>query len=829
MNASMDLLRILRIGAENAIAVSWWQMPGLFLVALICLAGLIIAGYRMWKGYSNFQKQRLESPVTERTEILRQEIEELKHSEEALWESETLFETFMEYIPANVTIKDHESRFLFGNKQMRRLFDTETWIGKTARNYFQPEIAVNVLATDRQALEQGSMMFEEAVPISTGELRIFETRKFPIKQEHKPDLIGVISVDITDRKQAEAALRESEERYRAFSELTSDLAFVFQVGPEGTLIPEWLTESFTQITGFTLKEAEALNWTRMVHPEDRSAVLNELQAVLAGQSKQGELRIVTRENTVRWLYIYSHPLWDAEQQRIVRIYGAAQDITARKQAEKALHQAREEAEQANRAKGEFLASISHELRTPLNAISGYAQLLEHDESLSDKQRTEIGIIHQSGEHLLMMINEILDLSKIEARKIELEPVEFLFPEFITNLVSMVQLQAEQKGIMVVSQIDQEISGMVRADEKRLRQILLNLLSNAIKFTEAGEVVFRVTKLETGNRKPETGNSIQVRFQVEDQGIGIPPEDIEGIFQPFQQMGEKRFSSQGIGLGLAISQRFVRLMGSELCVKSTPGQGSIFWFDLDLPIEQEKPGDLLESSSHIIGFKVSHSSQNILTILIADDRKENRIVLRDMLLPLGFEILEAVDGLEVLEKAREYRPALILMDLMMPVVDGFEATRQLRQVLKLTEVVVIGVSARVSPQIRLESLAAGCQDFLPKPVDLDALLACLQQHLHLEWIYEDHLLNVICGISGSESPQFAVRTSQAEIIPPSREDLAALYELAVSGDIADLREQVMQLAADPQLTPFVTRFEQLSRTFQMNRIKKFLEIYMQPES
>jgi CheY-like chemotaxis protein len=234
---------------------------------------------------------------------------------------------------------------------------------------------------------------------------------------------------------------------------------------------------------------------------------------------------------------------------------------------------------------------------------------------------------------------------------------------------------------------------------------------------------------------------------------------------------------------------------------------------------------VEPSSHVVGFTL-RASQDSLTILVADDRKENRIVLRDMLSPLGFQILEAVDGLDVLEKAQECRPALILMDLMMPVVDGFEATRQLRQVLNLTEIVVIGVSARVSPEIRRESIAAGCQDFLPKPVDLDELLACLQQHLPLQWVYEHHIPATVSGIADATSQPFAMRYS--EIVPPSAEELTVLHELAMSGDIVGLRERVAQLAADPQFTPFVTRFRQLSRTFQMNRIKKFLELYMQTE-
>jgi PAS domain S-box-containing protein len=760
------------------------------------------------------------------------DITEHKQTEKAWWESEKRFSTFMEYLPANITIKDHESRFLFANRQMRELFDTETWIGKTAREYFPPEIAERVLSTDRQVLEQGSIVFEEAVPIKTGEIRMLETRKFPIRQEGRPDLIGIISLDITERKQAEEALRESEARAKGLLNAIPDM--MFRLNREGIFLDYKAEQSelYTQSEPIIGKKAKDL-----LPSEFANLVEQYIHTVL----EAGEMQMYEYQ-----LPIPVHGVRDYEARMVVsgkdEVTAIVRDITERKQVEKSLEQAKEEAEKANQAKNEFLANMSHELRTPLNAILGYAQILKRDQNLTEKQRNEIDTIHRSGEYLLTMINEILDFSKIEARKIELEMTVFHLSRFLKNIVDIVQVQAYRKGISFRSKIASDIPTHVRGDETRLRQVLINLLSNAIKFTEVGGVVFRVTRCEVRGTSSESTvippqpathipqPATRIRFHVEDTGIGIPPEYIEGIFQPFQQMGDKRFYSQGIGLGLAISQRFVRMMGGDLYVKSTPGQGSTFWFDLELPEVEGVTAIATKLSPDIVGFKIpsTGSGRTAYKILIADDNDENRTVLKDMLLPLGFKIIEATDGRDALDNVKQCHPDVILMDLMMPDLNGFEATRQIRLLSELNDVIVFGISASVSSQIYEESIAAGCDDFLTKPVDVGILLECLQKHLKLEWIYEDVSESVGRHLQvEADGHHFQNSIHLSPVISPPEEELAILYDLVKSGDISGLRERISKIAdLDPKFVPFVDRLDQLAKAFEMNGMKRFLETYME---
>jgi len=350
-----------------------------------------------------------------------------------------------------------------------------------------------------------------------------------------------------------------------------------------------------------------------------------------------------------------------------------------------LRRANAELARASRHKDEFLANMSHELRTPLNVILGYAQILKSDKNLIERQREGLDTIKSSGDHLLTMINEILDLSKIEAGSMELQETEFHLPEFLKYIAETTRMRAEQKELSFVYEPDPNLPAGVRTDKKCLREVLLNLLGNAIKFTEKGWVTLRV-----GYRDRETGRwgdgemggtslhhpttpSPYLFFQVEDTGIGIASEQLGEIFLPFRQVSEHRNLVEGTGLGLAISHRLVGMMGGELQVKSTVSKGSIFWFELQLP---EVPGVTPKEQSY--GRRITGYKGEQLTVLVADDDRHNRAVLLGMLLPLGFKVVEAANGQECVEKAFRYNPDLILLDLRMPVLDGFGATQQIRQ-------------------------------------------------------------------------------------------------------------------------------------------------------
>ncbi|MFH1871515.1 MAG: response regulator, partial [Pseudomonadota bacterium] len=376
--------------------------------------------------------------------------------------------------------------------------------------------------------------------------------------------------------------------------------------------------------------------------------------------------------------------------RIKRLHDELQRKTADlENTNQLLTEAREAADAASQAKSEFLAHMSHELRTPLNGILGYAQILARDAGLSASQRNGVEIIGRSGEYLLTLISDILDLARVEAGRLELEEADFGLREFLQGMVDAVRVRTEQKGLSFAYELDPALPAGVRGDEKRLRQVLLNLLGNAAKFTEAGGVIFRVKRADVGRADQDRVGENRIRFEVEDTGPGIVADELEQIFQPFQQLAAPGRKVEGTGLGLAISRDLVRLMGGELKVDSAPGRGSLFSVVIELPEAEKWQPAFSGNDRSPIGFKGDPQK-----ILVVDDKPENRRILVDVLAPLGFEVVEAVDGPDGLEKAAAERPDLILVDLVMPGLDGLETTRRLRQSPGLAEVPVIAISASV---------------------------------------------------------------------------------------------------------------------------------------
>ncbi len=467
--------------------------------------------------------------------------------------------------------------------------------------------------------------------------------------------------------------------------------------------------------------------------------------------------------------------------------------------------ARQAAEVANRAKSEFLANMSHELRTPLNGILGYAQILLQDKALSPLQVKGLNIVQQSGEHLLTLINDILDLAKIEARKLELYPVDVHLPSFIEGLAGLMQLRAEQKGIYFTYEQRTLLPLGVRADEKRLRQVLLNLLGNAVKFTDQGGVTLRV------NAETLDAEQTQLRFEVADTGVGLTPEQAQRLFMPFEQVGDARQRAAGTGLGLAISQKLVQAMGGLIQVQSTPGQGSVFWFEVALPLATGVDGPQPRAERLIAGYRGAAR-----TILVVDDKDSNRAVLHSLLTPLGFNVVEAADGRAGVEKARALRPDAILMDLVMPVLTGFEAAQQIRQSPDLAQTLIVAVSASVFEADQHQSKLAGCDAFMSKPVILRELLALLEARLGLEWVYAE---------SAAEAPAAgpATEPSPAELIAPPAAELRTLHELALLGDMRGLRKQTEQLLEQgAQYQPFVAKVQTLARNFEDKALLALIE-------
>ena len=381
--------------------------------------------------------------------------------------------------------------------------------------------------------------------------------------------------------------------------------------------------------------------------------------------------------------------------------------------------AKERAEVANRAKSAFLANMSHDLRTPLNGILGFSQILELDKSLNARQLAGIGIIRQSGEHLLTLINDILDLAKIESGKAELFPFDVELPSFLQVVADIIRVKAEQKpGLEFVCRFADDLPRFVRVDGTRLRQVLLNLLDNAVKFTDRGQVTFQV-----GFRPPST-----LRVEIRDTGPGMTPEQLRRIFNPFEQVGDTRRRSAGTGLGLATSREFVRLMGSDIQVQSHFGEGSSFVVELDVPqVESAAHACPPAPEATMTGYRGPRKK-----VLVVDDVSENRAVLVDMLGRFGFLMFEAASGHEGLALAQTVVPDLILMDVVMPDLYGHDVITRMRRLPALRSVPIIAVSASSTAQVRDQCVSAGAEAFLSKPIDLKALLQRATALLNLEW-------------------------------------------------------------------------------------------------
>ncbi|GAK53779.1 ATP-binding region ATPase domain protein [Candidatus Moduliflexus flocculans] len=496
-----------------------------------------------------------------------------------------------------------------------------------------------------------------------------------------------------------------------------------------------------------------------------------------------------------------------------------QEIAERRRAELEIQRAKELAESANRAKSDFLANMSHELRTPLNGILGYTQILKNDVSLPERPRHAIDVIHRSAEHLLMMIGDILDLSKIEARHMMLEFADFRLLEMLATLVEMARVRADQQNIAFYYEPDPALPQIVHGDEKRLRQILLNLLGNATKFTKKGSIIFKVLRLSL-NDSEESGvkyHKQRVRFLVEDTGIGISANHIHEIFSAFHQIRNTGCYSEGTGLGLAISQRLVRLMGGELCVESVEGEGSRFWFDLELAAlmqEERTPGSFPVAPPRVIGYQGKRR-----TILIVDDHETNRMILRDLLQPLGFQAHDAANGSEALAVAAECNPDIILMDIIMPVMNGLDATRQFRQMPGMEQCVIIAISASISSEKQQECLRAGCQAFLSKPFRINALFEVLSQHAGIEWVYGDARI-----VETNERAPICV--DENALIPPPPEELERLNQLAKAGMITRLRKELDRLLEEyPDSADFLGRIRNLLKEFQIDEMQRFIQAFI----
>lgn len=604
-------------------------------------------------------------------------------------------------------------------------------------------------------------------------------------------------------------LTESEKKYRAIFEESNDIILLAR--PDGQIID--VSPSCETILGYSRQEALQMNTSQ--------AYVNETDITYARQAihshgvlKDYELKLRRKDGQVIDALI-SSVLRRHEDGSVMAIQSVIRDITDRKQAEQErlknmeLEKEKQVAEAANEAKSEFLANMSHELRTPLNGILGYAQILRRDMNLTTMQKDGLNTIYDSGHHLLTLINDVLDMAKVEARRLELYPTELELASFLTGITNIMKMAAQQKQIHLRYDPAPNLPTIILADEKRLRQVLLNLLGNAVKFTEKGAVTVKIIN------RHESSSTCLLHFAVQDTGIGIAPEQVKHIFQPFEQGGEGHYRAEGTGLGLPISQQLVTLMGGNIQVESTLGQGSRFWFEVEFPVVDETAVTHLPPPKQITGYEGARHR-----ILVVDDRPENRLVLLNMLESVGFEVDLAQNGREAVEKTPQFKPHLILMDLVMPEMMGFEAVVAIRKLPDFADTPIIAVSASALAVEQNTSRRVGCNDFLTKPVNEDRLFALLQTYLDLTWRYESLPTAV------NELLETAV-AHPVKIIPPPYEELETFIELARFGNMDRLRERASALKAlSTQYHAFANIVDQLAAEYEDEKILSFVTQFLE---
>jgi signal transduction histidine kinase/ligand-binding sensor domain-containing protein/DNA-binding NarL/FixJ family response regulator len=596
-----------------------------------------------------------------------------------------------------------DGRLLFGGTNGLTLFDPQ----RLMDNLYQPAVVLTNL----------SLFNQPVLPAADSVLRqpIGETEQ--IRLTHEQDIVSFEFTALSYAAPAQSRYRYQLQGFEAgWTEVDSGRRFVTYTNlPAGNYT---FRVQATNSDGIWSEQQAALrvtvlppwweeNWFRA------AAALALVAAVLGGY--QWRVRRVAQRN--REL-----------EQEVARQTAALQQRAAELQAsQEHLRKAKDVAESANRAKSTFLANMSHELRSPLNAILGFAQVLKRSTQVADDTHDNLDIILQSGEHLLALINQVLNLSKIEAGQMMLDETDFDVRRLLREIEGMFVLKAEDKHLLLEFDTPPDLPTYLRADVVKLRQVLINLIGNALKFTSNGGVAVRVQSAPDAARS----SFVTLRFEVEDTGAGIAREELATLFEAFTQTSSGRKAQEGTGLGLAISQRFVQLMGGKLTVSSQVGHGTTFAFSVQCQLADGLDAPEAEPLPQVVALE---PGQPRYRMLIVDDKWVNRQLLVKLLTPFGFELREAQHGEEAVEVAQVFQPHLVWMDLRMPIMDGIEATRQIKAEAKVKAPVIIALTASVFDEDKTAVLASGCDDFLRKPFRTAEIFEALRKHLHIRFSY-----------------------------------------------------------------------------------------------
>jgi PAS domain S-box-containing protein len=694
-----------------------------------------------------FEEIRLAGKRLEQAnQTLERELAEHKETEQELRDSEQRYRRLVDTASEGIWELDEQYVTTLVNRRMAEMlgYEPKEMVGKKLDQFLfdddQAEMSARIAAR-RQGLNERYEQKYRHKDGSTVWMHVSATSIFDA--EHRFAGSFAMLTDITERKRAEEALRRSE-AYLAEGQRQSHTGS-WAWSPVTLQALYWSEEMF-RIYGLNPQDGvpttEAF-WQR-IHPEDLGCARELLmKAARRSMDYEHEHRIVLSDGTVKHIHAIGHPVLD-ENGQVAEYVGTAMDVTERHRAEdelrkhrenledmvrhrtKQLAEAKARAEAANREKSRFLANMSHELRTPLNAVLGFSRLLKSGPDVTPRQQEALEIIVRSGEHLLNLINNVLDMAKIESGRVVLEESEVDLHRLLHEIQSLMGVGAAEKGLQFALESAPDLPRFVAVDAGKLRQVLLNLVGNAIKYTNSGGVKLRA-RLATRERTEKA----QIRFEVEDSGPGISQQDCQRIFFPFVQ-GSQASAQAGTGLGLAICKQYVELMGGQIGIASEPGKGSEFYFSIPVRVlpsvaEPEEP-----KHGRILGLAEGQTRHRLL---IVEDQAENRLLLRRLLDPLGFELSEAVNGMEAVALFDQLRPDLIWMDVRMPVMDGFEAIRRIRATKAGAVTKIIALTAHALEEETSAIVAAGCDDFVRKPFREQEIFDALARHLHLRFIYE----------------------------------------------------------------------------------------------
>ena len=514
--------------------------------------------------------------------------------------------------------------------------------------------------------------------------------------------------------------------------------------------------------------------------------------LVLGESKVTDYELTARARDGKETVVsYNATTFHDRDRKLQGVFAAARDVTERKRYEQSL-------QQANRAKSVFLANMSHEIRTPMNAILGFSQLMLRDQDLTPRQCQYLGTINRSGEHLLALINDILEMSKIEAGRTTLNPSTFDLPVLLKDLEMMFRVRTDEKKLSFSVETIGDVPQFIVTDINKLRQVFINVLGNAVKFTEQGGIGLRVR----ADREGATGPCLRV--EVEDTGPGISPDDQDKLFRHFEQTKTGQQAGTGTGLGLAISREFVRLMGGDITVNSQVGKGSVFVIHLPLKEGEAQAVQAKDKPRHVLRLQ---PGQATCRVLIADDIEDNRQLLAQLLAPVGFEIRLATNGAEAVQEFEEWRPHLILMDFRMPVMDGHEAIRRIRAMAGGEDTKIIAVTASAMDDNRQELMEIGADDFIGKPFREAELFQKIHAHVGVEYLY-------------AEDPTAAAQEEAAELTPESlagwpQDLIDPMREAVITADLDQLLARIQEVEArDPRIAQGLRR---LAEGFQYQKL------------